>query len=174
MQDTLGNFFSGLALQIDRPFRIGDWIEVHNGSEKWTGQILEITWRATFLTSFTDELIMIPNRTIAQSQILIFSDPNKSTRFGHSFRFPLDVNIEEAKLALFQGVESVSGVLKNPEPKVLILDTNESYIMLKVIYSLADYSSRYRIGDEVMVAIFKIIQHKGLKLAVPRFAIEKD
>ena len=57
LQDTLGNLFSGVALQIERPFHLGDWVEINNGSEKWVGQIQEITWRATSLISFSDELL---------------------------------------------------------------------------------------------------------------------
>ncbi|MBY0414892.1 MAG: mechanosensitive ion channel family protein, partial [Bdellovibrionales bacterium] len=70
LQDTLGNLFSGVALQIERPFQIGDWVEVHNSDDKWVGQIQEITWRATSLLGFSDELMVIPNKTIAQSQLI--------------------------------------------------------------------------------------------------------
>jgi small-conductance mechanosensitive channel len=43
LQDTLGNLFSGLAIQIEKPFRVGHWIAI-GGRE---GQVQEITWRAT-------------------------------------------------------------------------------------------------------------------------------
>ncbi len=174
LQDTLGNFFSGVGLQIDRPFQIGDWIEVTSAQEKWTGQIHEITWRATFLMSFADELIMIPNKTIAQSQILIFSNQHKASRFNHAFRFHFDVNIAEAKEALFAGLATVPGILNDPEPRALILETTESYILIKIFYSLRDFGSRYRVGDAVMVAILKAIHQKGLVLAVPSIAVNKQ
>ena len=45
MQDTLGNLFAGISLQIDRSFEIGDWVEVVSGIQKTTGQVREITWR---------------------------------------------------------------------------------------------------------------------------------
>lgn len=84
LQDTLGNLFSGLAMQIGQPFKIGDWVEVNSSdSKKWMGQVQEITWRSTFITSFSDEWIMIPNKTIAQSQIIIFSNVYKD--FRHVF-----------------------------------------------------------------------------------------
>ena len=49
LQDTLGNLFAGVALQFDKPYEIGDWVEINNGSQKWVGQIEEISWRATVL-----------------------------------------------------------------------------------------------------------------------------
>ena len=174
LQDTLGNFFSGVALQIDRPFEIGDWIEVHNDKNNCSGQIQEITWRATFLLSFANELIMIPNRTIAQSEILLLSHQNKTARFNHAFRFHFGVNIQDAKDAIFKGISSIPEILTNPEPRVLILETTDSYILMKVFYSLSDYGTRYRIGDQVIQNILNAIQSKGLILAVPTIAINRD
>ncbi|MEP6783322.1 MAG: mechanosensitive ion channel domain-containing protein, partial [Acidobacteriota bacterium] len=45
LQDTLGNLFSGLAIQIEKPFRVGHWVQI--GERE--GQVQEITWRATKL-----------------------------------------------------------------------------------------------------------------------------
>ncbi len=86
LQDTLGNLFSGVAMQIGQPFKIGDWVEINYENKKWLGQIQEITWRSTFLTTFSDETVMIPNKTIAQSQITIFSDQQKPNRESATFR----------------------------------------------------------------------------------------
>ena len=44
LQDTLGNFFAGISLQADRPFQVGDVITV--GTQRHTGVVEEITWRA--------------------------------------------------------------------------------------------------------------------------------
>jgi small-conductance mechanosensitive channel len=60
LQETLGNLFSGIALQIDKPYTLGDWIEVQTGTQKLVGHVHEVTWRATILTSLTEEWITIP------------------------------------------------------------------------------------------------------------------
>lgn len=165
LQDTLGNLFSGVALQIERPFQIGDWVEIHNGSEKWIGQIQEITWRATSLIGFVDELIVIPNKTIAQSQLLVFSDRNKPARFSQQFRFKFDVDLIQAKACLLEGVKSISEVLTDPEPRVLIMETSESWISLKIFYSIQDYGRRYRVGDLVVSNILNLTRRKKIPLA---------
>lgn len=174
LQDTLGNFFSGVALQIDRPFEIGDWIEVHSEDGICMGQIQEITWRATFLMSFANELIMIPNKTIAQSKILILAHQQKTCRLNHTFRFHFDVDIEEAREALYTGLRAVPEVALDPEPRVLLLETTDSYILMKVFYSLSDFSTRYRVGDNVIAHIVQNIRKKGLELAVPTIAVNRD
>lgn len=167
LQDTLGNLFSGVALQIDRPFTIGDWIEIHSGSEKWTGQIQEISWRATTLTGFADELILIPNRVIAQGQLINFSHYKKAARLNQVFRFKFDVSIELAKKALLDGLALVPEVLTEPAPRTLVIEVTESWVTLKIFYSLKDYGTKYRTGDLVITRIMEQIRHHRLALASP-------
>ena len=57
LQDTLGNLFAGLAIQIEKPFRVGHWISVA-GAE---GQVQEITWRATKLRTKAGQFLIVPN-----------------------------------------------------------------------------------------------------------------
>ena len=174
LQDTLGNFFSGLALQIDRPFQINDWVEIQDGDQKWIGQIQEINWRATFLLSFSDELIMFPNKAIAQSKIVILTHNLRPVRLNQVFRFTLDTDIDLAKKALLEGLEDFKEVLQSPAPNVLVTETNESWITMKAFYSIQDYGLRYRIGDAIIAKILSCIRVHKLKLAHQTFTIEAE
>ncbi len=167
LQDTLGNLFSGVAFQFDRLFNIGDWIEIHLGQEKWTGQVQEINWRATTLMGFADELILIPNRMIAQSQFINFSHLQKPARLNQTFRFRFDVSTEVAKMALLEGLQNTPGILNDPAPRTLITEITDSWITIKIFYSLKDYGMRYRTGDEVITNILARIRHHGLSMAHP-------
>ena len=167
LQDTLGNLFSGIALQIDRPFNISDWIEIHSGSEKWVGQVQEVSWRATTLMGFSDELILIPNRIIAQSQLLNFSHQQKPARLNQVFRFRFDAPISLARKALLDGLQNVPEILTDPPPRTLITEVTESWVTLKVFYSLKDYGTRYRTGDMVISQILEQVRRHQLTLASP-------
>lgn len=174
LQDTLGNLFSGVAMQIGQPFMIGDWVEISHESHKWTGQIQEITWRATFLSSFSDEWIMIPNKTIAQSQIVIFTNTNKILRQSILFRVDFNADLKLAKKILKETVLKVSGVLQNPEPRVLITETTESWISLKVFYSVDDFSLKYRISDQIYENILTELPLNNIKLAQTKIQIQQN
>jgi len=173
LQDTLGNLFSGVALQIESPFKIGDWIEVNSGHDRMLGQVQEVTWRATFLLSFSDELIMIPNRMIAQSQIIIISQGSKNIRLNQVFRFPHDTDIEKAKSAILEGISEVEGIMTDPPVRILITETSESFLAIKAIYSLVDFSTRYRTGDKIISRVYASIKRNQLKLQVPSIEIHK-
>lgn len=174
LQDTLGNLFSGVALQIERPFQIGDWVEVHNSDDKWIGQIQEITWRATSLTGFSDELIVIPNKTIAQSQLLIFSERNKPARFSQQFRFAFNVDVMKAKAAVLESLKSIPEIMTDPEPRVLLMEVTESWVSLKVFYSIADYGRKFRVGDMVIAYALQSIKSKNLALATNTLNIIRE
>jgi small-conductance mechanosensitive channel len=174
LQDTLGNLFSGLSLQIESPFKIGDWIEVHSRDKKWLGQVQEVNWRATFLISFSDELIMIPNKTIAQSEIIIISQGSKNIRLSQTFRFSYDVDIAQAKKAIESGVTQVKGLMNDPPVRVLITETNESFITMKVFYSLVDFSLKYRLGDEILTAVIFELNKKQIRLQTSKIEIITD
>ena len=76
LQDTLGNLFAGLAIQIEKPFRVGHWIQV-GGRE---GQVQEITWRATKLRTKDGEFLIVPNSMISKEPVLNYSEPTIPTR----------------------------------------------------------------------------------------------
>lgn len=174
LQDTLGNLFSGVAMQIGQPFVIGDWVEISHDSQKWTGQIQEITWRATFLSSFSDEWIMIPNKTIAQSQITIFTNTNKILRQSLLFRIDFNTDLKLAKKILNEVVMNATGVLKNPESRVLVIETTESWISLKVFYSINDFSLKYRIADQIYENALLELASQNIKLAQSKIQIHQN
>ncbi len=66
-QDTLGNFFSGISLQADRPFQVGDVITV--GANQLTGVVEEISWRAIKIRTFQNHVVLVNNSTAAKEAI---------------------------------------------------------------------------------------------------------
>ena len=62
LQDTLGNLFAGLAIQVEKPFRVGDWVTI-GGQD---GMVSEITWRATKMRTKAGNFVVVPNSVLAQ------------------------------------------------------------------------------------------------------------
>ena len=174
LQDTLGNLFAAVTLQIDKPFELGDWIELRNAGEKIAGQVYEVSWRSTVLQAITEELITIPNRSMAQWQIFNFGGHRRSFLRSHNFRIPYGGQIEMAKIVLLSSASSVPGVLRNPPPVVMISDATESWVVLKVSYSIADYGSQYGIADRFMTRALADLEEAGITLASTRIAVEQS
>jgi len=173
LQDTLGNLFAAISLQIDKPFSLGDWIELRNGSERIAGLVSEISWRATVLTAITDETLTIPNRMLAQWQILNFSGRERPFARSLVFRFHFGTDVEKARKTLFQALVGEAAVLKYPEPLCMISETTESWIAMKLVYFIEQYGSQYAIADRIYTRALALLEENNLPLASQRIVIDR-
>ncbi|MGZ3772358.1 MAG: mechanosensitive ion channel family protein [Pseudobdellovibrionaceae bacterium] len=164
LQDTLGNLFAGISLQLDRNFEIGDWLEVTSGIQKATGQVREITWRSTTLVGFSEELITIPNRYMANASIANFS-PDAPILRRQIFRLAYGENIEHAKRILERTASEISEIKVIPAPGAYVSDITESWIEIKIYYFIDSYSDQFNVGDRVYVRGLEALRLAGLKLA---------
>lgn len=173
LQDTLGNLFAGISIQFDKPFELGDWVEVKNGSDKIVGLVEEISWRSTLLRSMTDEFITLPNRIVAQSQISNFAARENPFLRSQIFRLPLGTDVAAAKSILARGIKDVPGVLEHPVPAALLMDTTESWLTFKLFYNLRDFGSQYMIADKCLEKALDNLRKAGIPLATERLEITK-
>lgn len=171
LQETLGNLFSGVALQFDKPYEIGDWIEVQASPLKWAGRVQEITWRATVLISMGEEIITIPNRVIAQAQVSNFSSKEGPFCRVQPFRFPYGTEIEKARKILLDAAGKTAGVKRSPGPLALVRDLHESWIELRLVYLIEDYGNQYLITDSLLSECLRALQAANLPLAAPRIEV---
>lgn len=173
MQDTLGNLFAGISLQIDKNFEIGDWIEFVNGIQKATGQVKEISWRSTTLVGLSDELIILPNRVMAMAQLSNFS-PNQPIVRSHIFRIGFNDSVEKAKNLLEMAAAEVAEVRGIPAPYAYITETAESWVAIKLIYFIEDYGKQWVIGDKVQNRAYEVLRAQGIALAKNQIEIFKS
>jgi small-conductance mechanosensitive channel len=165
LQDTLGNLFAGISLQVDHNFEIGDWLEITAGSQKTIGQVKEISWRSVSLLGFSDELITLPNRFMAGATIANFSPPDSPICRRQIFRIAHGENIELAKQVIERAVAGISEIRGIPGPFALVSDSTENWIEIKIIYFIDNYSSQFNILDKVYTRGIKELSANGLKLA---------
>ena len=100
MQETLGNAFAGLAIQIEKPFRVGHWITV--GSHE--GSVREITWRATKILTKSGNMVILPNSLVAREAINNYSEPTTPTRLYVEVGVGYQVPPNEARDALLSAL----------------------------------------------------------------------
>lgn len=174
LQDTLGNLFSGVALQMERPFHLGDWVEIQYESQKWVGQIQEITWRATSMSGFAEELIIIPNKLIAQSQLIVYNEKNRPARFGQQFKFALNSNQQAIKDCIYEALELIPEIMEDPRPRVLLGQVTEQWILINVFYSIRNYGNKNIVADSVNTLVLDNVRRKNLALALPVIEIKHE
>lgn len=171
LQDTLGNLFAGVALQFDKPYAIGDWIEIYAGSTKWVGQVTEITWRATVLIGFSDEIVTIPNRVVAQAEVSNYSVDHRPMVRSQLFKFPHGHSISQIKQLLLGSIQRVTSVRKDPPPLVIVTESHESWVTYKLVYFINDYGTQFLIADQVISSALEDLQAAGISTASQRLLV---
>lgn len=171
LQDTLGQLFAGISLQFDRPFRLGDWIEVRFGGEQITGRVLEVSWRATLLMAVGEELVTVPNRTMAQGLVINYAGRTRPFIRGHTFRFALNTDTAEAKRLLVQAALETDGVVHDPAPVAYVTETTDSWLAVRMLIFMTDYGSRLSVGDAFHTRALALLAEHGVPLAAPRLHV---
>src|SRR5262249_59228050 len=83
LRDTLGNLFAGVAIQAQRPFEVGDWIQFDD-KPAHIGEVVEINWRVTKVITLDAVEIVVPNAPLGQANIVNYSRPRRWARRGIS------------------------------------------------------------------------------------------
>lgn len=173
LQDTLGNLFAGISIQMDKTFEIGNWLEVMNGNTKIVGQVKELSWRSTVLVGFADELITLPNKLIASCQISNFSPEGTPILRSQTLKFRHDVDIQAALQHLQAAARAVPEIRTHPAPSAFVLEANEVGVSIKLIYFIDNYGRQFGIGDQVLSKALKLLQQNGMFIAKPSLEVSQ-
>ena len=171
LQDTLGNLFAGVALQLDKPYEIGHWIEVQQGSQKWVGQVQEITWRATTLVGLFDEQLIIPNRLVSQAEVSNFTASGLPIWRNQTFKIPYGNNISQVKEVLMSALQNVKGVRQDPKPMILVPESTESWLVFRCSYCIDDYGHQWKIATDVTSSVIESLDKAGMQVAAQRIQV---
>ena len=131
----------------------------------------EISWRATVLLCLTEEVITIPNRVLAGSQIANFHSGERPFIRSQTFRLSYDVDIEKAKTLILKATQEIPGIRSTPAPSVCISENTESYLILKLIYYITDYGNQYAIGDLIISKCLEELQNGEIKTVGHRMTV---
>ncbi len=163
LQDTLGNLFAGLAIQIEKPFRVGHWIAIGNRE----GQVQEITWRATKLRTKAGQFLIVPNGVMSKEPILNYSEPTIPTRLevdvGASYSTPPN----DVKAALNEALQNSPLVLSSPPPSVVLHEFGSSAINYRLQFWVGDYAVDTQARDQVRSNIWYSFRRHNIEIPFP-------
>ncbi len=145
IQDLLANVAAGLGVQIERPFAVGDWLLI--GSHE--GVVTQFNWRTLTLLTRDRHQVLVPNSTVAKTEVANFSRPSTLQRahayVGVAYRHPPGV----VKAALARAAQSCPEVVADPPVEVLVKGFLASAIEYDVRFWINDYGRLLQITDDV-------------------------
>src|ERR1700688_2786857 len=166
LQSSLGDVFSGIVLNIERPYRVGDWIILDDSIQ---GKVIETNWRATHILTGNQDVAIIPNSIIAKSKLVNCSSP--TAIHGASIRVKLEPSLTPAAgcTLLKEVLLGSTHILRTPEPSVTIKDLSAEMIDFELSFTVADVGAVDQAQNELFDSVYRAAAAAGAKFS-PRLA----
>ncbi len=164
-QDTLANFFAGVQILLDRPFREGDRIEIKE--EQTWGDVIEIGLRTTKIRTRDNRMVIVPNAVIGTNPVINHSYPDDEYRLLIEVGVAYGTDVAKAKEVIQEAVRGVEGVQDRPV-QVLFLAFGESQLTLHVRYWIHHYLETRFVEDRVNTAIYNGLNAAGIEIPFPQ------
>jgi small-conductance mechanosensitive channel/CRP-like cAMP-binding protein len=167
LQETLGNLFAGLAIQIQRPFQIGDWIQVEGTPDSAIGRVIEINWRATKILTNDEVEIIFPNGLLAKSAIRNYTEPTPISRRIVSVQGPYALPPHQMETALIEAARGCPGVVADPAPTTWVSQFTDRGIEYALVYFIDDFERRPVIDAAVRRRLWYALKRAGISVPLP-------
>jgi small-conductance mechanosensitive channel/CRP-like cAMP-binding protein len=161
LRNVISDLFSGIALGIDHPYRIGDWIETVQGS---AGKVSEITWRTTRLTDRNGFVIVVPNGLVAGQRLINYSGGERDYRTMLRVALDPTVPVIKAKRILLSGALSVARDIAGLSPDVLLTEYGEGSAVYVVRFRVPDFGREAACRDDVASGVLTALHCAGLTI----------
>ncbi len=165
LQNITSNFVSGIIILFERPIKVGDRIEVN----EVLGDVVNISPRATTIVTNENISIIVPNSEFISSAVINWSHTDRLVRRSIPIGVSYGADPEVVKEVLMQVAESHPGVLKNPDPQVLLDEFGDSSLNFLLRIWTDTYTERPIIlRSELNYMIFKKLKENHIEIPFPQ------
>ncbi|MFO1071003.1 MAG: mechanosensitive ion channel [Geminicoccaceae bacterium] len=166
LRDIIASLFAGIALSLERPYGIGDWIEVEPGT---VARVEQISWLTTRATSKDGINVVVPNARLTNLIWRNYSRPQAAWR--DSIRVPVDYDVaaervEQVLLAALLDVPAVDQAEQPPDVKIAEFGERGSVWLAR--YWVTDYGVLQDVRFLVQKSILRHLHYAGIEIARPR------
>jgi len=153
LQSTLSDVFSGIVLDMCRPYRPGDWISIEGGTD---GRVIEMNWRATQVLTPKRDLAIVPNSAIAKAKIVNASSP--SGIHGANVTIQLESNAppSSGEEILEDAVLNCRLIVRSPAPTVTIKSMNGALTEFDITFFVEDLGQSANAQNELFDCVYDI------------------
>ena len=161
-RDSLENFIAGVTVLVDKPFQVGDYIEI----DDQYGQVDEITLRSTRLRTVRNRIMVLPNTYMITQQLMNHTKRNVlriDIPFGIAYKeFP-----DEARNVLLPLFEDDDRVLPEPSPSVVVTEMADSSVNMALRFYTRDPSQEVPLRWEYTEKVRETLREAGIEIPFP-------
>jgi MscS family membrane protein len=171
-QDTISNIISGIVIMIDRPFSVGDRIDIP-ALGTW-GDVVEIGMRTTKVVTRDNRMVLIPNTAIVDSNVVNYSLPDPTYRLQTDIGIGTGESIPKVVQILTEAVRGVEGVLPDKNVDVLFTGFGDSSNTFRIRWWVASYADKRRVTHRVCSAIQEAANRAGIDMPNPTYNLDSQ
>jgi small-conductance mechanosensitive channel/CRP-like cAMP-binding protein len=152
LQSTLSDLFSGISLNIEKPYQLGDEILLEGGIE---GQVVQVNWRSTHLRNGANDIVVVPNSAIAKMRIQNHSAGSK--RYSGSLPVIVDSrNAFQTTIELLkEAAMACPAILQHPACTVVATDIKGDRVTYEISFSTELFTSSGEARSQLISQIYK-------------------
>lgn len=170
-QNLLKNFFSGIIILLERPFRVGDVLDVADRR----GTITSIGTRASVLELWDGTELLIPNSTLLENNVINWTYSNRAVRFSVSVGVAYGSDTSRVARLLAETVDRHSLVEKHPKPQILFQDFGESALTFEVRFWVdVVHASPAQVASDLRHMVSVAFAQNGIVIAFPQRDVHLD
>lgn len=164
LQNTLSDLFSGIALTLGRPYLIGDWILLSDGTE---GRVVESNWRSTHLLTGAHNIVVLPNSVLAKLGLTNLSRPDETHQIALTVRIAPTRMPSVVDDVMRSVLESCNSIVREPPPVVAMRGIDATAIEVELQFRVKGPAQRTPARNEVIDLVYRHCKSNGLLLAMP-------
>lgn len=163
-KDTLSHLFGGISIYFDKPFKVGDRIQLDGGEY---GDVKEIGIRSTRIQTLDETLIVVPNDTIANSKIVNFHAPYSRMKVKLRFGVSYGSDVAKVKKTILKIAKGIPEVRKDPVPLILFIEHGDFSLNFLLITWVDKPELKGIVTDKLNVGIDKEFRKEGIEIPFP-------
>jgi small-conductance mechanosensitive channel/CRP-like cAMP-binding protein len=163
LQDTLGSFFAGMALQMEAPLAIGDNVQIGEAQ----GTVVQVSWRTVRILNLDRDEVTFPNSLVTRSTLINFSRPTPAHLCHVEVLVPYRHPPSRVLAVLTEAMRDLPGVLPDPPCHALVWSFTESALVYRARYFIADFRRINFIRSDVGARLWYALRRAEIEQAYP-------
>ena len=168
-QDTIQNFISGITILIDRPFKVGHYIEI----DGTYGKVKEITLRSTRLQTLNNEMMVMPNSQMINQKLLNYTQ-HGVLRIEVPFGIAYKESPEDARRIVLELTENDERLHPNRKPEVVVSELGASSVDMQLRLFIPNAADAVSIRSEYMERVFNALKEANIEIPFPHLQLFID
>jgi len=161
-RDLLADIISGALILIDRPYRVGDRIDLPS-IDSW-GDVVDIGMRSTRILTLDNRMVIVPNSRVGRDQIVNYAYPDPSYYDTSNIAIAYENDVEQVGQLLVETIRSVPGIHPEREVDAFLMEFTEFHMVFRIGWWLKSYQDYYDVRNRVNRATVRALQDAGIVL----------